>query len=315
MKKIKVISCLSTLVVMALIFFFSSQTGEQSSDVSRSFTGEIIRFAVRLLHMDGGREDAAVEAIHVFVRKTAHFSIYAALGVCAVTAVRANTSARGMRAWLITVGFCMLYAVSDEIHQLFSDGRTCRLLDVFIDTCGAAFGSACLLAAVTLKRRINYGFDRWIAATAIVMFVIFAFSSQTRESSDELSQAAAGWLAQIYNHVFAGGDTAVTAAELNHYVRKAAHFTLYCALGCVSSAMMVKKSGYKLHNAWLASVAAASVYAACDELHQGFVAGRGPLVSDVCLDMCGAVTGSAAYVIFHMLAAEIKDRRKISRRP
>ena len=314
MKKIKVLSCLSTLIVMALIFSFSSQNGNESSEISQSFTIEIIRFAVRILHAGGGNETAAVEAVHWFIRKTAHFSIYAVLGISVMITVRVNTAARGAKAWLMTIGFCMLYAVSDEIHQLFSDGRTGRLLDVFIDTCGAAAGTACLVAAVKLRKRINYKFDWWITATVMIMFVIFAFSSQTRESSDTISKAAAGWVAELYNKLFADGDTVITAVQMNYYVRKTAHFMLYCVLGCVSAAMMIKKGGYKVHNAWIIAVAVASVYAASDEFHQSFVDGRGPLVSDVRLDMCGAVTGSTLYAVFYLLAAEIRDRRKISGR-
>ena len=34
--------------------------------------------------------------------------------------------------------FCFIYACSDEIHQLFLDGRTAKVLDVCIDTCGSS---------------------------------------------------------------------------------------------------------------------------------------------------------------------------------
>ena len=34
----------------------------------------------------------------------------------------------------------MLYSISDEIHQIFVPGRSCELLDVFIDTCGSLIG-------------------------------------------------------------------------------------------------------------------------------------------------------------------------------
>ena len=35
---------------------------------------------------------------------------------------------------------CIMYAVSDEVHQSFVIGRAGRLLDVFIDTLGSITG-------------------------------------------------------------------------------------------------------------------------------------------------------------------------------
>ena len=32
---------------------------------------------------------------------------------------------------------CIIYAITDEIHQLFVDGITSRIFDVFVDSCGS----------------------------------------------------------------------------------------------------------------------------------------------------------------------------------
>ena len=34
----------------------------------------------------------------------------------------------------------MLYALSDEVHQIYVPGRSCELRDVFIDTSGSIIG-------------------------------------------------------------------------------------------------------------------------------------------------------------------------------
>ena len=34
---------------------------------------------------------------------------------------------------------CLLYSISDEIHQIFIVGRSCELFDIFIDTIGSFF--------------------------------------------------------------------------------------------------------------------------------------------------------------------------------
>jgi VanZ family protein len=36
--------------------------------------------------------------------------------------------------------FCVLYAVSDEVHQLFVPGRGAQVTDVLIDNAGAFVG-------------------------------------------------------------------------------------------------------------------------------------------------------------------------------
>lgn len=41
---------------------------------------------------------------------------------------------------IYSVLLCMLYAITDEIHQHFVPGRSCELRDVLIDTTGALLG-------------------------------------------------------------------------------------------------------------------------------------------------------------------------------
>ena len=46
----------------------------------------------------------------------------------------------------------VLYAISDEIHQMFSAGRTARIFDVGVDTCGVIFG---ILIIIILSKIIQ----------------------------------------------------------------------------------------------------------------------------------------------------------------
>ena len=41
--------------------------------------------------------------------------------------------------------FCVCYAISDELHQLFVPGRAGRLFDVCVDGAGACFGMVIFL--------------------------------------------------------------------------------------------------------------------------------------------------------------------------
>ncbi len=69
------------------------------------------------------------------VKKGGHVTGYAMLGVAYFYALppRLSVSYRGLAALLMAV----LFAVSDEFHQFFVEGRTSTLRDVLIDALGS----------------------------------------------------------------------------------------------------------------------------------------------------------------------------------
>lgn len=79
------------------------------------------------------------ETLHVPIRKAAHFSEYALLAVLWVIPLGCMTKTNKKR-MIVALLLCIMYAVSDEIHQLFVPGRDGNIKDVLIDTAGAGFG-------------------------------------------------------------------------------------------------------------------------------------------------------------------------------
>ncbi len=156
MRKIKVISCLITLGIMTLIFFFSSQNSTESGAVSGHITEQISHIVAGVLHKSREAELNLREILEFYVRKTAHFTIYASLGLSALISVKLITRVRFSYAYVYTIAFCFLYAVTDELHQLLVSGRAGRPADVLIDTAGAAVGAA-VLAAIRyiFKKKYN----------------------------------------------------------------------------------------------------------------------------------------------------------------
>ena len=70
--------------------------------------------------------------------KVAHFGVYGILA--ALISVGLHRSPRPVAPVLrhyLPVAFAMLYGLSDEIHQLFTPGRTYSLLDLLADGIGA----------------------------------------------------------------------------------------------------------------------------------------------------------------------------------
>ena len=78
-------------------------------------------------------------------RKLVHFAEYGLLAFLWARALRTRMEAR--RAALVALVIASLYAVTDEFHQTFVEGRHGSPLDWAIDTAGAA------TATVQLRRR------------------------------------------------------------------------------------------------------------------------------------------------------------------
>jgi VanZ family protein len=121
---------------MAIIFSGSSdsKSGEHSS-----------RILAPLIHWFApSLSEKTLSDIVFFIRKCAHLMEYAILAILFWRALRkpVRNDARPWRwneaAWPVL--FVMLYAASDEIHQLFVPTREGRLTDVVIDTTGAVVG-------------------------------------------------------------------------------------------------------------------------------------------------------------------------------
>jgi len=126
------ISWASVFIWMFLIFRLSSQGASESNGLSLGITDWIYSFFAGSASFD-------MEAVNHFVRKGAHFSAYLILALLTSNALR-KTGFPGWRNFVMAFAICAMYAVSDEIHQLFIPGRSGQPLDVLIDSSGAAAG-------------------------------------------------------------------------------------------------------------------------------------------------------------------------------
>lgn len=133
-KPLAVVFWLLTITVMVMIFMFSSDTGEESKEISQNLLGIIIEFIGQFIS-------------HNTLRKIAHFTEFAALGFCMTGAVHYTF---GKRKFYLPLIPCVVYAISDEIHQHFVPERACRVFDMFVDTCGIATGIAIFLLIISI---------------------------------------------------------------------------------------------------------------------------------------------------------------------
>lgn len=146
---IKIISDVLVFGCMAAIFWFSNQPAKASSQMSGGITETIAAFLPGYDALSLGIQKAVFHTVEVVVRKSAHFGIYALLGGLVFFAV-SRYFKRGWAQILIAFGGCALYAVSDEIHQLFVPGRSCEFKDVCIDSAGAFIGILVVFALLAI---------------------------------------------------------------------------------------------------------------------------------------------------------------------
>ena len=158
------------LFTYIIIFSYSSESGEKSSTKSKGIMYSIIC----ILNGKESATDEEVKAFEPLLRKLAHFGIYTMSGIWSMSLMNTffrknkkdersgenyidkedaelnknvneankskifNNSEKKRVCICLVMGF--LYACSDEIHQLFSQGRSGKAVDVFIDTMGVLNG-------------------------------------------------------------------------------------------------------------------------------------------------------------------------------
>ncbi len=138
-----------TLVCMAVIFMFSCDNSDESSDKSGMITRAVISIAAPDYdEMSPAEQQATMDQVEHIIRKLAHFTVYTALGFfSSLTVGRRKLLSKGTAVNMI---FCFLYACSDELHQYFVPGRSCQFTDVLIDTSGALTGTLVTILLFTI---------------------------------------------------------------------------------------------------------------------------------------------------------------------
>lgn len=153
-RKIGFVWMVVTIVWMAVIFSFSAREADESAKMSHSVGKIVGRVVVSGFESwSDEKQEQFAEKIDFPVRKCAHASEYAVLGILILgTAYSFSEDQRRMRIWL---SWCVgtVYAATDELHQFFVPGRSCQLRDVCIDSAG-------VFAGVLLFSLIKYKIDK-----------------------------------------------------------------------------------------------------------------------------------------------------------
>lgn len=140
---------------MITIFSFSSQNADQSSAVSNVFVEKFISILYpKYNDLSLAYQTNIISVFTQIIRKSAHFFEYFILGVLSQLSVITFKKYKILLRAMISTGFCVLYAVSDEIHQYFVPGRACRIGDILIDSMGSILAITIILI---VYKKINRG--------------------------------------------------------------------------------------------------------------------------------------------------------------
>lgn len=144
---------LITIGIMVMIFCFSGQTRESSNSLSSEITNILIKIKkwidsfLPVQGYDGEYEPGTYslfDDLNHYVRKLAHLTEFAMLGMSVHFHLKARTEYYEKAFGRIYVLYSLLigavYAISDEVHQLFVSGRGAQVKDVIIDTVGVFLG-------------------------------------------------------------------------------------------------------------------------------------------------------------------------------
>jgi VanZ family protein len=137
------------LAVAACIAVILAFSGEEFSAAA---TSRIVGPLLRWLFPEMSR--ATLHAVHLWVRKGAHVTEYAVLGLLAFRALGLSLAISLVRIACLGLGLVLAVAATDELRQSLLASRTGSIADVGFDLAGGALG---VLLLVALHRAAGIG--------------------------------------------------------------------------------------------------------------------------------------------------------------
>ena len=126
---------------MGVIFYYSNMVSYKSDETSDKVIDSTVLKIAKYFKSDLTEEqEYNIYRYSVYpVRKYAHVIEYLILYILVFLYIDCyNISTRNKLIYAFCI--CLVYACSDEIHQLFVPGRTGRVIDIFIDSIGSLIG-------------------------------------------------------------------------------------------------------------------------------------------------------------------------------
>lgn len=129
----------ATVLCMIGIFLLSAQPATVSAGNSRELVSKVVNATVEVIGENLTQLQLAelVDKINAAAREFMHAVVYFVLGIFAQLTMLSIRKEKALSGF-VTFIFCVIYGITDEIHQLFVPGRAFQVSDLFMDAAGAA---------------------------------------------------------------------------------------------------------------------------------------------------------------------------------
>lgn len=131
------VSWVLVAVCMVVIFALSAQVADDSKELSGSVVNGLFAWLGIIFPEE-------------LIRSVAHMLEFTGLSVLIFNAAYATWESR--KTFLIAFAGTVLYAITDEIHQIFVEGRAFQFTDILIDSTGALLGAIASLIILRITK-------------------------------------------------------------------------------------------------------------------------------------------------------------------
>lgn len=142
-------------------------------------------------------------------------------------------------------------------------------------------------------------------------YIIFGFSSQDGEKSGSLSrritEKIVTLIPQIQEKSKLKKENIMNTME--NIIRKMAHFSIYTLVGLLLMAL-VSTYNIKEKNRLIITLTTGIIYASSDEIHQSFVPGRSPMITDVVIDTMGVILGILLIILGKKIIKKYRENKQ-----
>ena len=144
-------------------------------------------------------------------------------------------------------------------------------------------------------------------------WMIFNFSSQDGDESSGVSKKVTETLTSNSKKIkkLDQKQKQEKLKEIEHVIRKLAHFSIYTLVGILLMALM-STYNIKQNSRITTSLIIGIIYASSDEIHQSFTPGRSPMITDVLIDTLGISLGICMVIFVIKVYRNFYKKRQIS---
>ena len=139
-----------------------------------------------------------------------------------------------------------------------------------------------------------------------MFWTIFGFSNQNGEKSGSKSRKITVILTKKIKSIqnMKEEEKEIKLKQIEHYIRKLAHFSLYTIVGFLTMSLM-STYNLKMYKKMIISLIIGAIYAISDEFHQSFIPDRTSSFFDVIIDTSGVVFGILIAIIIVIFIKKI----------